>query len=103
MLRKACLVVLAAVLCGLVAPRAASAGYHYGLEYGGGWGQGFVYDGPVYYPPLRRYPNNYPYEGYPYIGYDGPPFYLVWDDGYCYVMHRPGHRYVRARTVQSCD
>ena len=96
------MVVSAAALCGLMAPQAASAGYHYGIDYGAGWGDGVVY-GPGRYVAPHPYPHNYPYEGYPYIGYDGPPFYLVWEDGYCYVMHRPGHRYVRARTVQSCD
>jgi hypothetical protein len=102
MLRKAMIVVSAAVLCVLMAPQSASAGNHYGIDYGAGWGDGVVY-GPGYYVAPHPYPHNYPYEGYPYIGYDGPPFYLVWEDGYCYVMHRPGHRYVRARTVQSCD
>lgn len=100
MLRNAMMVASAAVLCWLAAPQAASAGYHYGFEYGAGWGEGVVYGPghsfrPHYYPP--------PYEGYPFIGYDGPPFYTVWDDGYCYTMHRPGNRYVPARTVQSCD
>ena len=102
MLRKAMMVVSAAVLCGLLAPQAASAGYHYGWEYGAGWGEGVVY-GPGYYTHPHYYPRDYPYEGYPVIGYDGPPFYFVWDDGVCYVMHRPGNRRVRARTVQSCD
>jgi hypothetical protein len=104
MLRKAMMVVSAAVLCGLMAPQAASAaGNHYGIEYGAGWGDGVVY-GPGSYLGPHYYPRNYPYEGYPFIGYDGPPFYEVWDYGAgCYVMHRPGHRHVPPRTVQLCD
>jgi hypothetical protein len=103
MLRKAMMVVSAAVLCGFMAPRAASAGDHYAWEYGPGWGDGVVY-GPGHYATPHPYLHDYPYEGYPYIGYDGPPFFLVWDYGAgCYVMHRPGHPGWRARTVQLCD
>jgi hypothetical protein len=58
----------------------------------------------VYGPGHYVTPHNYPYEGYPYIGYDGPPFYLVWDYGAdCYVMSRPGHRHLPPRTVQLCE
>jgi hypothetical protein len=104
MLRKAMMVMTAAVLCGLVAPQAASAGYHYGWEYGAGWGEGVVY-GPGYYTHPHPFPApNYPYEGYPYIGYDGPPFFIVGDNGWdCSVWHRPGHRGWRSRTAQLCE
>jgi hypothetical protein len=102
-MRKAMMVVAAAVLSGLLAPRAASAGAYNGFEYGAGWGDGVVY-GPGRYATPHYYPHNYPYEGYPYIGYDGPPFYVTWDYGAdCYVMRRPHHRGWRARTVQLCD
>jgi hypothetical protein len=103
MLRKAIMVISAGVLSGLVTPQAASAGNNHGWEYGAGWGDGFVYDGPPF-PPLRRYPDNYPYEGYPHIGYDGPPFFIVWDFGAgCSVWHRPKHPGWHSRTVQLCD
>ena len=102
MLRKAMMVMSAAVLCGLLAPQAASAGDHYGFEYGNGWGDGVVY-GPGYYTHPHPYPApGYPYEGYPYIGYDGPPFFLAWGPD-CYVMHRPKHPGWPARTVQLCE
>jgi hypothetical protein len=98
MLRKAMMVMSAGVLCSLIVPQAASAGTYHG-GYGAGWGEGVVY-GPGHYVT----PHNYPYEGYPYIGYDGPPFYLVWDYGAdCYVMSRPGHRHLPPRTVQLCE
>ena len=101
MLRKMMIVAFAAALSGLVAPRAASAGDHYAFDYGAGWGDGVVF-GPGYYTTPHPYPHNYPYEGYPYIGYDGPPFFLTWAPD-CYVMHRPKHTGWPSRTVQLCE
>jgi hypothetical protein len=97
MLRKMMIVAFAAVLGGLVSPHAATAADHYAFEYGAGWGDGVVY-GPGRYVT----PHHYPYEGYPYIGYDGPPFFLDWAPD-CYVMHRPAHRGWPSRTVQICE
>jgi hypothetical protein len=102
MLRKMMIVAFAAALSGLVAPRAASAGDHYAFDYGAGWGDGVVF-GLGHYTTPHPYPVEYPYRGYPYIGYDGPPFFLGWDSPDCYVMTRPGTRHVRPRTVQLCE
>ncbi len=99
MLRKTVIIACAAALYGLITPRAASAADQHAFEYGPGWGDGVVY-GPV---TPHYYPHDYPYEGYPLIGYDGPPFYLVWDYGDCYVLHRPGHRHLPPRTLQLCE
>jgi hypothetical protein len=103
MLRKTMIVAFAAALCSQIAPRAASAGDHYPFEYGAGWGEGVVY-GPGHYTTPHNYPVDYPYKGYPYVGYDGPPFFLGWDYGAdCYVMSQPGHRRLHGRAVQLCD
>jgi len=103
MLRKTIFVAFAAALYGLIVPHVASAGDHYAFEYGAGWGEGVVY-GPGRYVTAHPYSVDYPYKGYPYIGYDGPPFFLDWDyGGDCYVMTRPGHRHLRPRTLRLCD
>jgi hypothetical protein len=98
MLRKTMIVALAAAMFGLIVPHAALAGAPDGFEYGNGWGDGVVF-GPGHYTRPHAIPARSLYQGYPYIGYDGPPFFFGWDDE-CYVMRRPG---AHQRPVHVCE